>query len=109
MLHPEGLGQGCFGDQALDRCLFFDYNDIKYGADRLLLNQQILGQRTVPCPIRKPNEMDAGVDGFQFIAGGGVGLDAHIVVTNTKPVSSRANSTSSGFAALRLNQVALIS
>ena len=53
--------------------------------------------------------MDAGVDGFQFVAGGGVGLDAHIVVTNTKPVSSRANSTSSGFAALRLNQVALIS
>ena len=48
--HPEGLPSGCFGDQALDRCLFFDYNDIKYGADRLLLNQQILGQRTVPCP-----------------------------------------------------------
>ena len=57
----------------------------------------------------KPNEMDAGVDGFQFVAGVGVGLDAHIVVTNTKPVRSRANSTSSGFAALRLNQVALIS
>ena len=50
--HPEGLPSGCFGDQALDRCLFFDYNDIKYGADRLLLNQQILWDREpspVPC------------------------------------------------------------
>ena len=57
----------------------------------------------------KPNEMDACIDGFQFVAGVGVGLDAHIVVTDTNPVRSRANSTLSGLAALRPNQVVLIS
>ena len=51
MRHPEGTSpRGVVVDQALDRCLFFDYNDIKYGADRLLLNQQILWDRE-PSPV----------------------------------------------------------
>ena len=36
----------------------------------------------------KPSDINARLDGFQFSLGYGVGVDAHIVVTDTRPISS---------------------
>ena len=62
--HPEGKRpRGVLVDQALDRRLCFDYNGIKYGADRRLLNQQKVGRRTVPCPTALLDYVDTSYAG----------------------------------------------
>ena len=43
-----------------------------------------------------PNDTNKGVDGFQVVAGVGVGIDIHAVTTETKPVHTATQTGSGG-------------
>lgn len=55
-----------------------------------------------------PSASDANVDGFQFTFGYGAGIDTHIVVTNTQPISAQKAPHSINKANARSNRVFII-